>query len=90
MIESVIAARGSVAPQQTIEGVVTFVEDKNVAISLGSLQGIKTGDILDVYKDQDKIGAVEIVIVERDSSRGLVVENTGEIALGYRVELRKK
>ena len=90
MIESVITARGSVVPQQTIEGFVTFIDDKKVAISLGSIHGIKTGDVFEVYKDQDKIGSIEVEVVERDSSRGFVLENAKEIAVGYRVELKKK
>ena len=90
MIESVITSKSPIVPQQISEGFITFVENKKVALSLGSINGIKVGDQFGVYRDKEKIGTIEINTVERDSSQGLIVENKKEIFLGDRVELDKK
>ena len=90
MIESVITSKSPIVPQQISEGFITFVENKKVALSLGSINGIKVGDQFGVFRDKEKIGTIEINTVERDSSQGLIVENNKEIFLGDRVELEKK
>jgi ABC-type microcin C transport system permease subunit YejB len=90
MIESVITSKSPIVPQQISEGFITFVENKKVALSLGSINGIKVGDQFGVFRDKEKIGTIEINTVERDSSQGLIIENSKGIFLGDRVEIEKK
>lgn len=90
MIESVITSKSPIVPQQISEGFITFVENKKVALSLGSINGIKVGDQFGVFRDKEKIGTIEINTVERDSSQGLIIENSKGIFLGDRVEMEKK
>ncbi len=90
LLEALLAAKVPVASQTKNEGYITYIEDKNVSISIGTVNGIKTGDIIDVYRDKDKIGTIEIEVVDLNSSKGKLLESSMLISVGDRVELTKK
>ncbi len=90
LLESIITSRGTVASHPTREGFVTYVESKKVSVSLGSSNGVRAGDQYAVYKNKDKIGLVEIEIVELESSSGNIVKSSKPISVGDRIEQEKK
>lgn len=89
LLESIITARTSIAPQIK-EGYITFVSDDEVSISLGSINGVKAGDNFGVYKGKDKIATIRIDVVEVNSSKGIMLSKERAISIGDKVEIENK
>ncbi|MHC4223270.1 MAG: hypothetical protein ACYSX0_08350 [Planctomycetota bacterium] len=53
-----------------VTGKVLAVEEEKVQISLGSADGLKVGDVLQLRRGASYVGQVVIVRVEKDSSVG--------------------
>lgn len=85
LLETIMTSKAP-AVAQIKEGFITFVSGDEVSISLGGVHGIKTGDQLSVYRDADKIGAIEIDVVEANSSKGKVVRSVSTVSIGDRIE----
>lgn len=91
LLEMLMTARRA-TPSEQREGYVTFVKDKQVAISLGSEAGVRTGEIFEVYKGgslKNQIASVRILSVETESSIGEILQQSDDISIGDRVDKRK-
>jgi len=91
LLEVLMTARRAM-PSEQREGYVTFVKDKQIAISLGSESGIKTGEIFDVYKGgslKKQIASIRILAVEAESATGEIVNETEDVSIGDRVDRKK-
>jgi hypothetical protein len=72
------------------EGSVTFVKESTVYISLGKNDGVKLGDVFEVYTDresEEKIASITITGVDLGSSSGEIEEKTQDINVGYFVKI---
>jgi hypothetical protein len=91
LLEMLMTARRA-TPSEQREGYITFVKDKQVAISLGSESGVRTGEIFEVYKGgslKNQIASVRILSVETESSIGEILQQSEDISIGDRVDKRK-
>ena len=88
LLESIITSKTPVVTQ-TKEGYVIFVKGSEVSISLGGMNGINEGDHFVVFKDSDKIGTIKIESVETNSSKGTILQSSGTISIGDKVEIEK-
>lgn len=92
LLEMLIAARRP-TPYEQREGFITFVKDKQVAISLGSQSGIRVDEIMEVYKGgslKKQIALIKILTVEPESSSGEIISQIEAVSIGDRVEIKKK
>jgi peptidoglycan hydrolase CwlO-like protein len=76
----------------TIDGVVTAVADDSVEVTLGGDDGVQMGHLLEVYRDDEYLGRVQVISVKSDRSVGRVIREfkRGEIQPGDRVATRLK
>lgn len=88
-LESIITSRTPSAAQVK-DGFITFINENEVSISLGSVNGVRAGDYFEVNKDQEKIATIRIDTVEPNSSKGVVVNKEKQISIGDKVEIEKK
>jgi hypothetical protein len=91
LLEMLMTARRA-TPSEQREGYVTFVKDKQVAISLGSEAGVRTGEIFEVYKGgslKNQIASVRILSVETESSIGEILQQSDDISIGDRVDKKR-
>ena len=91
LLEMLMTARRA-TPSEQREGYVTFVKDKQVAISLGSEAGVRTGEIFEVYKGgslRNQIASVRILSVETESSIGEILQQGEDISIGDRVDKKR-
>ena len=91
LLEMLVTARRTTSYEQR-EGFIIFVKDKQVAISLGSETGVKTGQIFDVYKGgnlKKQIASIRILSVEAESSTGEIIDQTESLSVGDRVDKKK-
>jgi len=91
LLEMLMTARRA-TPSEQREGYVTFVKDKQVAISLGSESGVRTGEIFEVYKGgslKNQIASVRILSVETESSVGEIIQQSEDISIGDRVDKKR-
>ena len=81
----------SAQPQEKrIEGYITFVKEFTVFISLGKNNGVKLGDVFDVYKgkeSKEKIASFTITAVDLESSSGEIENKTQDVDVGYFVKI---
>ena len=83
-------ARRSPAASGTpnLQGVVIELQEQElVEISLGSDDGLRVKDMLDVHRDKTYLGRVSVVRVEADRSVARIESRQGEIRKGDRVIL---
>jgi hypothetical protein len=91
LLEMLMTARRA-TPSEQREGYVTFVKDKQVAISLGSEAGVRTGEIFEVYKGgslKNQIASVRILSVETESSIGEILQQSEDISIGDRADKKR-
>ncbi len=91
LLEMLMTARRA-TPSEQREGYITFVKDKQVAISLGSESGVRTGEIFEVYKGgslKNQIASVRILSVETESSIGEILQQSEDISIGDRVDKKR-
>jgi len=91
LLEILVTARRA-TPSEQREGYVTFVKDKQAAISLGSESGVRIGDLFDVYKGgsgKKEIASIRILSVEAESATGEIANQTEEVSIGDRVERKR-
>ena len=91
LLEMLMTARRA-TPSEQREGYVTFVKDKQVAISLGSEAGVRTGEIFAVYKGgslKNQIASVRILSVETESSIGEILQQSDDISIGDRADKKR-
>ena len=91
LLEMLMTARRA-TPSEQREGYITFVKDKQVAISLGSESGVRTGEIFEVYKGgslKNQIASVRILSVETESSIGEIIQQSEDISIGDRVDKKR-
>jgi hypothetical protein len=91
LLEMLMTARRA-TPSEQREGYVTFVKEKQVAISLGSESGVRTGEIFNVYKGgslKNQIASVRILSVETESSIGEILQQSEDISIGDRVDKKR-
>jgi hypothetical protein len=91
LLEMLMTARRA-TPSEQREGYVTFVKDKQVAISLGSEAGVRTGEIFEVYKGgslKNQIASVRILSVETESSIGEILQQSDDISIGDRADKKR-
>lgn len=91
LLEMLMTARRA-TPSEQREGYVTFVKEKQVAISLGSESGVRTGEIFEVYKGgslKNQIASVRILSVETESSIGEILQQSEDISIGDRVDKKR-
>lgn len=76
------------APKQSKSGYVTDANGDSVAISLGSVNGVNTGDMFTVSSGGEAIATVRVDTVEPNSARGKVISSTGgaSVSVGDDVE----
>ncbi len=80
------------APGKRIEGSVTFVKGSTAFISLGKNDGVKLGDVVDVYKgreSKEKIASIKITVVDLGASSGEIEGKTQDINVGYFVKIAR-
>jgi hypothetical protein len=89
-LESLIVSE---RPQKKqIEGSITFVKGPTAFISLGKNDGVKLGDVFEVYTDREsreKIASIKITAVDLGSSSGEIEEKTQDVNVGYFVKIAK-
>jgi hypothetical protein len=90
MLETIVTTRNASVSPLMKEGYITFIDKKKVAFSLGAANGVKSGDKCLVYKNNENIGTIIIDAVERESSRGTILESRKDVSIGDKVELGKK
>ncbi len=75
-----------------IDGVVTAVADDAVEVTLGGDDGVQTGHFLEVWRDDEYLGRVQVISVKPDRCMGRVVPEfrRGIIQPGDRVATRLK
>ena len=91
LLEMLMTSRRA-TPSEQREGYVTFVKDKQAAISLGSESGVRTGDLFDVYKGgsgKKQIASIRVLSVEAESATGEIMNQTEGISIGDRVDKKR-
>ena len=91
LLEVLMTARRA-TPAEQREGYITFVKDKQIAISLGSENGVKTGETFDVYKGgslKNQIASIRILSVEAESAMGEIINQTEDVSIGDRIDKKK-
>lgn len=91
LLEILVTARRA-TPSEQKEGYITFIKDKQVAISLGSESGVRIGDQFDVYKGgsgKKEIASIRILSVEAESATGEIINPREEVSIGDRVERKR-
>jgi hypothetical protein len=91
LLEMLMTARRA-TPAEQREGYITFIKDKQVAISLGTESGVRIGEIFEVYKGgslKNQIASVRILSVEAESSVGEILQQTEDISIGDRVDKKR-
>jgi hypothetical protein len=75
-----------------IDGVVTAVADDAVEVTLGGDDGVQAGHFLEVWRDDEYLGRVQVISVKPDRCVGRVVPEfrRGIIQPGDRVATRLK
>ena len=75
-----------------IDGVVMAVADDSVEVTLGGDDGVQMGHFLEVYRNDQYIGRVQVISVRSDRSVGRVIREfkRGDIQPGDRVATRLK
>jgi len=76
----------------TAGGVVTAVADDSIEVTLGGDDGVQMGHFLEVYRDEEYLGRVQVISVKPDRSVGRVIREfkRGDIQPGDRVATRLK
>jgi hypothetical protein len=76
----------------TIDGVVTAVADESIEVTLGGDDGVQMGHFLEVWRNDEYLGRVQVISVKSDRSIGRVVPEfrRGLIQPGDRVATRLK
>jgi len=75
-----------------LEGSITFVKESTAFISLGKNDGVKLGDVVDVYKgreSKEKIASIKITVVDLGASSGEIEGKTQDINVGYFVKIAR-
>lgn len=91
LLEMLMTARRA-TPSEQREGYVTFVKEKQVAISLGSESGVRTGEIFEVYKGgslKNQIASIRILSVEAESATAEIMSQSETISIGDRVDKKR-
>jgi hypothetical protein len=91
LLEMLMTARRA-TPSEQREGYITFVKDKEVAISLGSESGVRTGEIIEVYKGgslKNQIASIRILSVEAESANAEIINQAETISIGDRVDKKR-
>jgi hypothetical protein len=91
LLEMLMTARRATPPEQR-EGYITFVKEKQVAISLGSESGVRTGEIFEVYKGgslKNQIASIRILSVEAESANAEIMNQSDTISIGDRVDKKR-
>lgn len=75
-----------------IDGVVTAVADDSIEVTLGGDDGVQMGHFLEVWRNDEYVGRVQVISVKSDRSVGRVVPEfrRGIIQPGDRVATRLK
>jgi hypothetical protein len=76
-------------PQMRLEGSVFRVQnpERLVDVRLGSDDGVGIGDRLDVYRNDAKIGAISLLEIEPDNSRGVIFQQNTPIQKGDKASI---
>ncbi|NBT12148.1 MAG: hypothetical protein EBS56_00885 [Planctomycetia bacterium] len=76
----------------TTGGVVTAVADDSIEVTLGGDDGVQMGHFLEVYRDDQYLGRVQVISVKPDRCVGRVIREfkRGDIQPGDRVATRLK
>ena len=76
----------------TAGGVVTAVADDSIEVTLGGDDGVQMGHFLEVYRDDQYLGRVQVISVKPDRCVGRVIREfkRGDIQPGDRVATRLK
>lgn len=76
----------------TAGGLVTAVADDSVEVTLGGDDGVQMGHFLEVYRDDQYLGRVQVISVKPDRAVGRVIREfkRGDIQPGDRVATRLK
>ena len=91
LLEMLMTARRA-TPSEQREGYITYVKEKQVAISLGGESGVRTGDLFEVFKGgsgKKEIASIRILSVEAESAVGEIVSQTDTISIGDRVDKKR-
>jgi hypothetical protein len=91
LLEMLMTARRA-TPSEQREGYITFVKDKEVAISLGSESGVRTGETFEVYKGgslKNQIASIRILSVEAESATAEIINQSETISIGDRVDKKR-
>ena len=91
LLEMLMTARRA-TPSEQREGYITYVKEKEVAISLGGESGVRTGDLFEVFKGgsgKKQIASIRILSVEAESAVGEIVNQTDTISIGDRVDKKR-
>jgi hypothetical protein len=91
LLEMLMTARRA-TPSEQREGYVTFVREKQVAISLGTESGVRTGEIFEVYKGgslKKQIASIRILSVEAESANAEIMDQSETISIGDRVDKKR-
>ena len=91
LLEMLMTARRA-TPSEQREGYVTFVKERQVAISLGSESGVRTGEIFEVYKGgslKNQIASIRILSVEAESANAEIMSQSETISIGDRVDKKR-
>lgn len=90
MLETAGGSKHALGKQE--EGSVTFVKGSTAFISLGKNDGVKLGDVFDVYKtreSKEKIASLKITAVDLGASSGEIEGKAQDIGVGYFVKIAK-
>jgi hypothetical protein len=91
LLEMLMTARRA-TPSEQREGYITFVKEKQVAISLGSEAGVRTGEIFEVYKGgslRNQIASIRILSVEAESANAEIMNQSDTISIGDRIDKKR-
>ena len=91
LLEMLMTARRA-TPSEQREGYITYVKEKQVAISLGGESGVRTGDLFEIFKGgsgKKQIASIRILSVEAESAVGEIVSQTDTISIGDRVDKKR-
>jgi hypothetical protein len=91
LLEMLMTARRA-TPTEQREGYITFVKEKQVAISLGSESGVRTGEIFEVYKGgslKNQIASIRILSVEAESANAEIINQSETISIGDRIDKKR-
>jgi hypothetical protein len=78
--------------EKRIEGSITFIKESTAFISLGKNDGVKLGDVVDVYKtreSKEKIASIKITVVDLGASSGEIEGKAQDINVGYFVKIAR-